>query len=417
MDKKQIWDFFINQGLSKAGVAGIMGNIQAESEFKFNNLQNTGNKKLGMTDEQYTAAVDSGLYKDFVMDGNGYGAVQTTYYTRKQNLLDFARKRNVSISDPQMQLDFIMFELKTFYKVLHKTLQTTTSVKTASDMFLTVFEKPADQSEKIKNLRYSYSMNFYNEYANKSTISSSSTTPSESHIDVLSINTNYPCHKSNYGGKRASKIEWIVIHYTGNKTDKAINNAKYFQSPNKHVSAHYFVDPTSIYQSVPDDYVAWAVGKKYGNAKYWNLCNNRNSLSIELCSNNSQISEATQDNAVKLIKQLMQKYNIDVNHIIRHYDVCLKNCPGWTLNTEQGWRTFLNKITNSCTTIPKAPYKVQVNSPKSPLNIRSGPGISFIPIGQLNNGDIVEICEEKNGFLRLNDTDKWISSKYVKEVN
>ena len=44
------------------GVAGLMGNLYAESGLNSINLQDTGNAKLNMTDEEYTAAVDGGVY-------------------------------------------------------------------------------------------------------------------------------------------------------------------------------------------------------------------------------------------------------------------------------------------------------------------------------------------------------------------
>ena len=49
-----IWQFFKKQGFSDAGTAGIMGNLYAESGLSPINLQNTYNKKLGYTDEEYT---------------------------------------------------------------------------------------------------------------------------------------------------------------------------------------------------------------------------------------------------------------------------------------------------------------------------------------------------------------------------
>lgn len=98
-------------------------------------------------------------------------------------------------------------------------------------------------------------------------------------------------NKSNYGAKRStSNIKYIVIHYTGNDGDKALNNATYFKNNVVKASAHYFVDDTAVYQSVPDNYTAWSVGGiKYGNCattgggKYYGKCTNANSLSIELC--------------------------------------------------------------------------------------------------------------------------------------
>ncbi|MBR3016753.1 MAG: N-acetylmuramoyl-L-alanine amidase, partial [Clostridia bacterium] len=62
-------------------VAGIMGNMMAESGLRSNNLQGSKEKALGMTDEQYTAAVDDGSYTNFVHDGAGYGLFQATYWS------------------------------------------------------------------------------------------------------------------------------------------------------------------------------------------------------------------------------------------------------------------------------------------------------------------------------------------------
>ena len=72
----------------------------------------------------------------------------------------------------------------------------------------------------------------------------------------------------NYGGSRAvNQIKYLVFHYTGNDGDQAANNAAYFQNNIVQASAHYFVDDTTVWRSVPDLKVAWAVGgKKYANA-------------------------------------------------------------------------------------------------------------------------------------------------------
>lgn len=95
----------------------------------------------------------------------------------------------------------------------------------------------------------------------------------------------------NYGGSRtASQIQYLVFHYTGNDGDAARNNAAYFQNNIVKASAHYFVDDTTVYRSVPELRVAWAVGgKKYANADLtgggtmYGKITNTNSISIELC--------------------------------------------------------------------------------------------------------------------------------------
>ena len=97
-----IWKYLKSQGLSDAGAAGLMGNLYAESGLRPNNLQNVYEKKLGLTDDAYTAAVDNGSYTNFVRDSAGYGLAQWTFWSRKQNLINFAKKQKTSIGDLNM---------------------------------------------------------------------------------------------------------------------------------------------------------------------------------------------------------------------------------------------------------------------------------------------------------------------------
>lgn len=165
-------------------------------------------------------------------------------------------------------------------------------------------------------------------------------------------------NKANYGSKRAlSKIKYIVVHYTANDGDSDEGNGNYFANNVVKASAHYFVDGDSITQSVPDDYVAWAVGgskyndcNKTGGGKLYGQCTNTNSISIELCdevrNGISDFSAATIENAIELIKQLMEKYEIDINHVIRHFDVTGKYCPKPYMDNAK-WKEFKNMITES----------------------------------------------------------------------
>ena len=133
-------------------------------------------------------------------------------------------------------------------------------------------------------------------------------------------------------GRKGNGIHYIVIHYTGNNTDTALGNANYFHLLPRGASAHYFVDEREIYRVVADCDTAWAVGKKYGNAPYWGKCTNYNSISIEMCSTHGRIGNDTFRNTIELTKELMQKYGVSADRVIRHYDVCHKQCPSW-----QGW--------------------------------------------------------------------------------
>ena len=161
---KMIWDFLKGHNLSDFAVAGIMGNLYAESGLRANNLQNSFEKKLGMSDEAYTAAVDNGSYTNFVKDSAGYGLAQWTYWSRKQALLNFAKAQGKSIGDIQMQLDYLWKELSG-YKGVMTQLKNAKSVLEASNAILTGYEKPADQGAAVQKKRAGYGQTFYDHYA------------------------------------------------------------------------------------------------------------------------------------------------------------------------------------------------------------------------------------------------------------
>lgn len=124
-------------------------------------------KKSGYTDETYTAAVDNGSYGNFVRDSYGYGYAQWTYWSRKQNLLNFAKKKNKSIGDEEMQLEFLWEELTGSYKGVLTKLKAAKSTQEASNIILTGYEKPKDQGQKVKATRGSYAKEYYNQFAVK----------------------------------------------------------------------------------------------------------------------------------------------------------------------------------------------------------------------------------------------------------
>lgn len=159
-----IWNFFKSKGLNHFAIAGIMGNLYAESGFKPTNLQNAYEKKLGYTDDSYTAAVDNGSYGNFVKDSAGYGLAQWTYWSRKQALLEYARSVGKSIGDLSMQLDFMWKEMQG-YKSMMTTLNGATSILEASNAVLMQYERPADQGENVQQKRAEYGKTYYDKYA------------------------------------------------------------------------------------------------------------------------------------------------------------------------------------------------------------------------------------------------------------
>ena len=161
---KQIWDFLKSKGLNDFAVAGIMGNLRAESALSPINLQNSFEKKLGYNDTTYTQAVDNGVYSNFVNDGAGYGLAQWTYHSRKANLLAYAKDKGVSIGNLQMQLEFLWKEMQN-YTTMNTELKSAKTIKDASDSFLFRFERPANQGSGVQIARANYAKEFYDKFS------------------------------------------------------------------------------------------------------------------------------------------------------------------------------------------------------------------------------------------------------------
>lgn len=163
--EEQMWNFFMERIGNAYGVSALMAHWFAESGLNPRNLQNSFEKKLGHTDESYTKAVDNGSYSNFVHDGAGYGFAQWTFWSRKQNLLSFARARGRSIGDAEMQFEFGYQELCNEFKKVLAVLKSAKSVREASDVLLVQYEAPADQSEAVKVKRAGYGQKYYEKYA------------------------------------------------------------------------------------------------------------------------------------------------------------------------------------------------------------------------------------------------------------
>ena len=153
-------------------------------------------------------------------------------------------------------------------------------------------------------------------------------------------------HRANYGTKRGGAIEWLVMHYTANDGDSDTSNGRYFQKPlNPVASAHFIEDDDSITISVPEDYVAFHCGAYHYTHPF---CRNYNSIGIEMCDakrdGKVMATEKTIANAADLAAMLCEKYNIPVDHIIRHYDVTGKLCPKYWVDDPDGIKKFRKKV-------------------------------------------------------------------------
>lgn len=244
---------------------------------------------------------------------------------------------------------------------------------------------------------------------------------------ALQINRMISAYNHNTGN--ISRIKYIVIHYVG-ALGGAKANCEYYGGGNRSASAHYFVDfDGTIWQCVEDKDIAWHCGaKSYRHAE----CRNANSIGVELCvrkKNTASLGaedkdwyfeDATVAAAAELVRDLMDKYNVPADHVIRHYDVTGKICPNpYVYNTgTHTWDEFKGLISGKAVSTAEylpGMYKVNVDE----LTIRTGPGVGYVPCDVIQDEGTYTITEIRNtSWGKLLSGAGWInvSAKYCTYV-
>lgn len=171
------------------------------------------------------------------------------------------------------------------------------------------------------------------------------------------ININHTPQK-----RSKDNILYIVCHYVGALGD-AKANTEYYKSTYVGASADFFVGFTGDIWQANDyyNYYSWHCGgglQGYGGSTYYQKCLNKNSIGIEMCVHKKStktmnatdkdwyFEEATIESSAELIAKLMKELNIDINHVIRHFDVNGKICPN-PMVYDTGkitWKKFKEKI-------------------------------------------------------------------------
>ena len=155
-----IWNYLYQKLQNPYSVAALMGNLKAESGL--NPKLANGVSKLGLTNAEYTKAVDEDSIS-FDNDGIAYGLVQWYYHTRKKALLDFAKSKNKSVGDIHVQLDYMWEEIKT-YKSVYNILLNADNIETPCDTVMFKYEKPSNTSQTMVLRRRSYAKDFFNAF-------------------------------------------------------------------------------------------------------------------------------------------------------------------------------------------------------------------------------------------------------------
>ncbi len=202
------------------------------------------------------------------------------------------------------------------------------------------------------------------------------------HKNLTKVNLN------GYSGKACDRVKYIVIHYTGNNGDTAYGNTNYFKSVNRNASAHYFVDENEIWQCVDDRDIAWHCGTS--GTYYHKYCRNNNSIGVELCSRKDKngrfyFLDKTVDNAVKLVKSLMEKYGVTKENVIRHYDVTHKNCPAPFVENAQAWSDFRSRIAEKEDKEMVDTTSIKINGTECSINRILKDGKNYICLSDLKD--------------------------------
>lgn len=217
--EEQVWNYLCGKINNDYGVAGLMGNLYAESGLNPKNLENLCEnqlKKAGKpycTDETYTAAVDSGKVsrEEFLhplpSKQYGYGLAQWTSCGRKAGLYDLVKSKGVSIGNLETQLEFLIKELGSSYKTVLNTLKTAASIREASDIILKKFECPSDQSEAVKVKRAGYSQRYFEKYAGPASDGGNSMTIRIGHASISEQGT-VNGKKGDQTGKEVCTCTW-----------------------------------------------------------------------------------------------------------------------------------------------------------------------------------------------------------------
>ena len=157
-----IWNTLLESGMTKAGVAGTMGYLQAESGLNSCIYQVSYRQKLGnISFQEYCDRVNKGTYsaKSFIHDSIGFGLAQWTFWSVKQELLEACKGK---IGDLNCQLKFLIKNMKK--NGPWSTLTKSNDVKECSNAVLSNYGSPSDQDLIAQRQRYNFALMFYNRF-------------------------------------------------------------------------------------------------------------------------------------------------------------------------------------------------------------------------------------------------------------
>ena len=130
-------------------------------------------------------------------------------------------------------------------------------------------------------------------------------------------------------GVKLWAVNDIVLHYVGNPGSTAKDNRDWYAESNCDVNSHFVVGlQGEIIQCVPLDEKSSASNHRNGDT-----------ISIEIChpDESGKFTDATYESVVDLVAWLVKTCNLDIDNVIRHYEVTGKICPKYYVENTDAW--------------------------------------------------------------------------------
>lgn len=431
-----IREYLLGKGLNEYAVAGVLANMYVESKLRSDNLQNSYETRLGLSDAEYVKSVNNGSYLNFASDRAGFGLCQWTSSGRKAGLYSYVTARNKSIDDLHTQLEYFWYELSTAYKNVLNVLQNAKSVDEATRVVMLKYERPKNQSEENQLARVGYGLEFYKKYA---------VTDTEVKKKMLKIAIDAG-HGYNTPGKRcmkkldpnqtrewslndriADKLEALLRSYdcevlrtddTTGKTDVSLDNRSKKANDwgaDIFISIHHNAgilggSGGGIVVFYYSSNVARATQAKALYNTLVGLTGLRGNRSNGVVKKNYAVLRKTKAPAF-LIECGFMDSKTDVPVILSeaHADKTAKALLSFLIST---WGlTKLSGVTDNVPIDNSFKVRIAVDS----LNYRSGPGTDYAVKGTVVKGGVYTIVETSGSWGKLKSGAGWIniSSKYV----
>lgn len=207
MNEKIIWDYLLQVTGNAYGTAAIMGNLMAESSL--NPQCATGKNRTA----NYAKDADNGAV-DFVNDGVAFGLVQWCFHTRKEGLLKYAKSTGRSVGHLQMQLEYLIAEMRGNYHTAWAAACNAKSIREASDVIMLRYENPATKTEAAKQKRAAYGQKFYDQFAKTQQKQEGAAKPQQKTVrttDTVNIRAGSSINTAKLGKMaKGVSLEWLA---------------------------------------------------------------------------------------------------------------------------------------------------------------------------------------------------------------